>query len=76
VKKYEPSIFSRSGPIANYVLKPDLCHFGGNHIQNGSSLVNLGITSLGLNQSLECNYGENCGTSFATPLVSTIAANL
>lgn len=76
VRRFEPSIFSRSGPIANYVLKPDLCHFGGNHIQNGQSLVNLGITSLGMNSQAGCAYGQNCGTSFATPLVSTIAANL
>lgn len=76
VRKYEPSIFSRSGPVANYVLKPDLCHFGGNHIENGSTLVNLGVTSLGMTSHAMCAFGQDCGTSFATPLVSTIAANL
>lgn len=76
VRRFEPSIFSRSGPIANYVLKPDLCHFGGNHIQNGESLVNLGVTSLGMSSQTNCAYGQDCGTSFATPLVSTVAANL
>ncbi|MDD2509417.1 MAG: S8 family peptidase [Aliarcobacter skirrowii] len=76
VRRFEPSIFSRSGPVANYVLKPDLCHFGGNHIQNGQSLVSLGVTSLGMNSQASCAYGQDCGTSFATPLVSTIAANL
>ncbi len=76
VRKYEPSIFSRSGPVANYVLKPDLCHFGGNHIENGPTLINLGVTSLGMSSHAMCAFGQDCGTSFATPLVSTVAANL
>lgn len=76
VNRFEPSIFSRSGPVANYILKPDLCHFGGNHIQNGLALTSLGVTSLGMNSDARCAYGQDCGTSFATPLVATIAANL
>lgn len=76
VNRFEPSIFSRSGPVANYILKPDLCHFGGNHIKNGPALTNLGITSLGMTSQARCAYGQDCGTSFATPLVSTVAANL
>lgn len=76
VRKFEPSIFSRSGPVANYILKPDLCHFGGNHIENGPALASLGVTSLGMNSFARCAYGQDCGTSFATPLVATVAANL
>lgn len=76
VKRFEPSIFSRSGPIANYVLKPDLNHFGGNNIQNDNSLIKLGVTSLSVDSQSKCVYGQDCGTSFSTPLVSTIAANL
>lgn len=76
VNKFEPSIFSRSGPVANYILKPDLCHYGGNHLENGNSLVNLGVTSLGIASDTHCTFGQDCGTSFSTPLVSTIAANL
>lgn len=69
VQEYEPSIFSRSGPIANFVLKPDLSHFGGNHDVNYHP---IGVQSL----SPICELSQDCGTSFSTPLVSTIAANL
>ena len=77
VRTNEPSIFSRSGPVANFILKPDLCHFGGNHGYNGVDIFPLGINSLSPNQpSSSCVLSQNCGTSFSTPLVSTIAANL
>ncbi len=76
VNKFEPSIFSRSGPVANYVLKPDVSHYGGNHLENGKMLSSLGITSLGISNGTQCSYSQDCGTSFATPLVSTITANL
>lgn len=69
VQEYEPSIFSRSGPVANFVLKPDLSHFGGNHDLDYNP---LGVQSL----APTCDLSHDCGTSFSTPLVSTIAANL
>lgn len=70
VRLNEPSIFSRSGPVANLVLKPDLSHYGGN---NNLDFSPVGVTSLSTN-----NYqlSQQCGTSYSTPLVSTIAANL
>lgn len=72
VKENEPSIFSRSGPVANFVLKPDLIHFGGNHQMIHTTSVQIGVNSL----APECQLSQMCGTSFSTPLVSTIAANL
>jgi len=72
----EPSIFSRSGPIANLVLKPDLSHYGGNHRFINSDIEPLGISSVSINEKNQCTIKQDCGTSFSTPLVSTIAANL
>ncbi len=73
VKINEPSIFSRSGPVANLVLKPDLSHYGGNHANGESGVIPIGITSISADS---CQFRQDCGTSFSTPLVSTIAANL
>ncbi len=70
VKTDEPSHFSRRGPVLNYVQKPEVVHYGGN-TDIGSTKV-LGVNSIGQ----DCRVGENIGTSFSAPLVSTIAANL
>jgi hypothetical protein len=66
---HHPSAFSRHGAGPNYVIKPDLVHYGGscstdlNHIS--------GIRSLNGSSS-----AENLGTSFAAPLVSRALAQI
>ena len=73
VKNGEPSPFSRKGPVSNYVQKPDLVHFGGNFLSIGGGIpIPLGVNSV-------CPYGNkrnDVGTSFSTPVVASIAANL
>jgi serine protease AprX len=60
----EPSGFSRHGPGPNYVIKPDLAHYGGAIARNGSHP--LGMTSL----DHVSGIAEDIGTSFAAPLVA------
>ena len=71
VKVDQPSPFSRRGPGPLYLPKPELSHIGGNcNAQGGSSQI--GVLSL----DGRGNVAEDVGTSFATPLISTLAANL
>jgi hypothetical protein len=71
VKAEQPSPFSRRGPAGGYLLKPDLSHNGGNCDANGD-YVQTGVVSLEVGQRI----AENIGTSFATPIVSSIAGSL
>lgn len=79
----QPSPFTRTGPGANKVMKPDLVDFGGTAVfdgptqslQSGASRANAGILSTHhkyLEQLLRCDSG----TSFAAPLVAHKAALL
>ncbi|ORU92382.1 MAG: hypothetical protein A6F72_04745 [Cycloclasticus sp. symbiont of Poecilosclerida sp. N] len=72
VKNKEPSHFSRKGPVSNYVQKPEVVHFGGNIMVNGGQPVVLGVNSI----DAKGNSHHDIGTSFSTPIVSSIAANL
>lgn len=72
VKNEEPSHFSRKGPVSNYVQKPEVVHFGGNIMMIGGQPITLGVNSI----SSDGYAKHDIGTSFSTPLVSTIAANL
>lgn len=65
------SPFSRIGPGPSCIPKPEITHYGGNVTASGA-YAQIGILSLGPNNML-C---ESVGTSFATPIVSSIAANL
>ncbi|MEK6333934.1 MAG: S8 family peptidase [Acidobacteriota bacterium] len=68
-KRNEPSAFSRHGAGPNYVIKPDLVHYGGGC---STDLTHRhGIRSVGDGVS-----AENLGTSFATPLVSRTLAQI
>lgn len=68
----EPSPFSRKGPVSNYIQKPDLVHFGGNFLSVGGMPIPLGVNSV-----CPTGYKRNdIGTSFSTPVVATIAANI
>ncbi|NRB65675.1 MAG: S8 family peptidase, partial [Saprospiraceae bacterium] len=72
VKDQEPSHFSRKGPVSNYVQKPEVVHFGGNIMMNNGQPVTLGVNSI---DSIG-NSHHDIGTSFSTPIVSSIASNL
>lgn len=64
VKRNEPSPFSRRGPGANYIVKPDVVDYGGNISRK------LDITGLGM-KGLDTfgNLIEGNGTSYSTPRV-------
>jgi len=71
VKSGHPSPFSRRGPGPLYLPKPELSHLGGNCSSSGS-YSQIGILSIdGQN-----NVAEDIGTSFATPIVSNLFANV
>lgn len=68
-KEHHPSAFSRHGAGPNYVIKPDLVHYGGACTTDASHIS--GIRSVNGNGS-----AENLGTSFATPLVARTLAQI
>lgn len=71
VKAGEPSPFSRRGPGPVSLIRPELSHFGGNCTLDGD-YTQIGVLSLNTNGFL----AEDIGTSFATPLISTLTANV
>ncbi len=71
VKAYEPSPFSRRGPGANYIVKPDVVDFGGNCTLN-KECQNIGIKGMDPNG----NIVEMVGTSFSTPRVAKKYASI
>jgi len=71
VKSGEPSPFSRKGPGPLYLPKPELSHIGGNCNADGNC-SQIGVLSL----DGRGHVAEDIGTSFATPIVSSLAANL
>ena len=64
-----PSAFSRHGSGPNYIIKPDVVHYGGSCSTDASHVA--GIRSISGNGT-----SENLGTSFAAPLVSRTLAQL
>lgn len=67
----EPSPFTRKGPGAAFVPKPDVSHIGGN------STHDLQYTQMGvLSIDASGNVAETIGTSFAAPSVALAAAQL
>ena len=62
VKSNEPSPFSRRGPGANYIVKPDVVDYGGN-ISRSFNISGLGMKGLDING----NVIEGNGTSYSTP---------
>lgn len=65
VKANQPSPFSRKGPGANYMVKPELVDFGGNMTIAGDI---TGVGVLGLNENGD--IVEGVGTSYSTPKIS------
>ena len=68
-KEHHPSAFSRHGAGPNYVIKPDLVHYG------GSCSTDLAHIS-GVRSVNGTGSAEDLGTSFATPLVSRTLAQI
>lgn len=68
-KEHHPSAFSRHGAGPNYVIKPDLVHYG------GSCSTDLNHVS-GIRSVNGSGSAENLGTSFAAPLVSRMLAQI
>ena len=68
-KEHHPSAFSRHGAGPNYVIKPDLVHYGGSCSTDLTHIA--GIRSVN-----GAGSAENLGTSFATPLVSRTLAQI
>lgn len=71
VKASHASPFSRRGPGPLYLPKPELSHVGGNCDSNGA-YSQIGVMSI----DSKGNLAEDVGTSFATPLISTLYANV
>lgn len=68
-KQHHPSAFSRHGAGPNYIIKPDLVHFGG-------SCSTDGVHVHGIRSVTDKGVAEDLGTSFSTPLVSRTLAQL
>lgn len=62
VKVNEPSPFSRRGPGANYVVKPDIVDYGGN-LSKAYAIDGLGVRGL----DPQGKIIEGNGTSYSTP---------
>ncbi|MCG6205351.1 S8 family peptidase [Rhodopseudomonas sp. HC1] len=79
----QPSPFTRVGPGAGKVMKPDLVDFGGNAVfdgptqalQHGANRSSAGILSTH-HRYLQHLFNTSSGTSFAAPLVAHKAALL
>lgn len=65
VKTNEPSPFSRRGPGANYIVKPDVVDYGGN-VSTTMSIVDLGMRGM----DVKGNVIEGVGTSYSTPRIA------
>ena len=67
-----PSPFTRIGPGPGSIVKPDLVFYGGNAGVCGSRLTITGLKSFAPNGDIV----EDVGTSFSTPWVTRMAAEL
>ena len=68
-----PSPFTRVGPGPEFIIKPEVAHYGGNAgTDNHGKLVISGVKSFSTNGTTI----ENAGTSFSTPRVASLATGL
>lgn len=67
-----PSPFTRIGPGPSSIVKPDLVFYGGNAGMNNGRLSTTGVPSF----TPQGKIAYNVGTSFATPWISRMAAEL
>jgi hypothetical protein len=71
VRREEPSPFTRRGPGAAFLPKPEVSHYGGNCAAN-LDYHQIGVVSLDGSGRL----AEAIGTSFSTPIVSSLLASI
>lgn len=69
---YMPSPFTRVGPGPASIIKPDLVFYGGNAGMHAGKRIEHGVFTFNLNDEEE----RHCGTSFSTPAVTRIVADL
>lgn len=76
VKAWEPAPYSRRGMGPVFTPKPDIVHFGGNvhHTGNPATPWQTGQASTGVLTAAN-QHIMGCGTSYAAPLVSAMAAH-
>lgn len=68
-----PSPFSRIGPGPEFIIKPEVSHYGGNAGVNRSGhIVTTGVTSF----SKDGQLYRDIGTSFSTPRIAALATGL
>ena len=68
-----PSPFSRVGPGPEYIIKPEISHYGCNAVVNKKgNLFTTGVTSFSKDGSLS----KSVGTSFSTPRIASLATGL
>jgi len=68
-----PSPFSRIGPGPEYIIKPEIAHYGGNAgLDRTGKLVTSGVKSFSKDGGLE----SSVGTSFSTPRIASLAAGI
>lgn len=68
-----PSPFSRIGPGPEYIIKPEVSHYGGNAgvKPNGDASIS-GVTSFSMNGETS----KAAGTSYSTPRIASLAAGI
>ena len=68
-----PSPFSRMGPGPEYIIKPEVSHYGGNAgVDVNGKLKITGVKSFDMNGNLV----SDAGTSFSTPRIAALATGL
>lgn len=68
-----PSPFSRIGPGPEFIIKPEVSHYGGNAgVNQNGELVTTGVKSFSANGDL----ASSVGTSFSTPRIASLATGL
>lgn len=68
-----PSPFSRIGPGPEYIIKPEVSHYGGNAgVDSHGDMVISGVKSFDMNG----NVVSDVGTSFSTPRIAALATGL
>lgn len=68
-----PSPFSRIGPGPEFIIKPEVSHYGGNAgIDNNGKLSTTGVKSF----SADGRIAKGIGTSFSTPRIAALATGL
>lgn len=68
-----PSPFSRVGPGPEYIIKPEISHYGGNAgLNQFGKMITSGVKSFSQEGSIE----GAVGTSYSTPRVTSLAAGI